>query len=130
MKRFVCCVLILVLALSLCACGEKRDYQGNTIEAENGEVILQQTGEFVVSKLHKGDYYTSNVGHRSEYTAVISNDEFAALIVIHAEQYAIWEDGDIITGTLKAEVVSGYDYPLADFIVGEDNFNVSWYGKK
>ena len=130
MKRFVCFVLVLVLALSLCACSEKRDYQGNTIEAENGDVVLEYTGDFVVSKIHKSDYYSSGAGHRSEYTAVISNDEYAALIVIHAEQYVLWENDDIINGKLEARVISGYPYPQADFYIGENSFDAIWYGNK
>ena len=128
MKRFICVVLVMVLALSLCACGAKRDYQGNPVEGENGDVVLEYTGEFTLSKIDKSDYYGSGAGHRTEFTAVISNDEYSALIVINAEQYTLWTDGDVITGTLKACIVSGYHRPQADFYIGEENFDVYWYG--
>ena len=128
MNRFVCFVLVMVLALSLCACGAKRDYQGNPVEGDNGDVVFEYTGEFTLSKIDKSDYYSSGSGHRTDYTAVISNDEYSALISIHAEQYTLWTDGDTVTGTLKATIISGYPYPQAGFWIGENRFDVDWYG--
>lgn len=128
MKRFVCFVLVMVLALSLCACGEKHDYQGNPVEGENGDVVLEYTGEFTLSKIDKSDYYSSGSGHSTDFTAVISNDDYSALISINVEQYTLWTDGDVVTGTLEAYIVSGYPRPQASFYVNEDCFDVYWYG--
>lgn len=128
MKRFVCFVLVMVLALSLCACGGKHDYQGNPVEGGNGDVVLEYTGEFTLSKIDKSDYYSSGCGHHTDFTAVISNDEYSALISINAEQYTLWTDGDTVTGTLEATIISGYPRPQADFYVGDTHFDVYWYG--
>ena len=122
-------ILVLATMCMMCACSTPKDYDGNVIEAENGDIILQLTDDFVVSKIDKGDYYASSFGHRREYTAVLSNEEYSKLVVITAKQYATWEDKDIIPGELIVKYYDSAQYPSANITIDGEEFDVLWYGK-
>ena len=134
MKKVITVLFAIVLVLStmclMCACGTTtKDYEGNVIEAEDGEIILQLDGDFVVSKLDKGDYYASSFGHKREYTAVLSNDEYSMLVIIESKQYVLWNNGDIVSGEMVSKYYSSAQRPSAHITIEEEEFDILWYGK-
>ncbi len=129
MKKFFAMILVLAMALSLCACGSYVDENGNHVEVENGEIVLELSDEFTVTKLDESTYYVSNHGTRHDYTAVLKGDEYAVVVDVSVEQYACWEIGDTISGAVVSKYDAGYQRPVAHITIGEETFNVSWYGK-
>jgi hypothetical protein len=132
MKKIIAMLLVLVLAMSMCACSDDYAYTndaGEEVKAESGEVVFETSGDFTITKVDKSIYYTSSWGSKNEYTVVIKNSECAAIVLVTAEEYALWEVGDVISGTLVATYYSGYTNPIAKFHCCERKFSVDWYSE-
>ena len=129
MKKFFAIILVMVLTLSLCACNNYVDEDGNAKEAENGEIVFEMVGEFTITKIDTSTYYVSSVGHRNKYTAVMKNDEYAVVVDISVQQYACWEVGDIVSGEIVSTYSSSYGRPMTDVTINGETYDVTWYGK-
>ena len=129
MKKFFAIILVMALALSLCACTNYVDENGNEKEVENGEVVFEMVGEFTITKIDHSAYYVSSVGHRNAYTVVLKNDEYAVAVDVTVKEYACWEVGDVISGEIVSTYYSSYGRPMTDITINGETYDVTWYGK-
>jgi hypothetical protein len=130
MKKIIALVIALVLSLSLCACSNTyTNKNGETMTVQSGDVVFDITDEFTVTKIDKSVYHVDSFGARKEYTAVLQNDEYTMVIIVSAEQYALWSIGDVVSGNLKSKYHNSYTDIISEFKLADDTlFSVEWYG--
>ena len=132
MKKIFAVILAIVMVMSLCACTSK----SNTTTAEEKKPVEKfvpfYEGDFTVIKTDWSTYqlYSSGTHSANSYIAVLEYDGTRILVSVGAEQYACWDSGDIISGTLKRGSEEYYvsPFPVMLNINGKD-FHVSWQGE-
>ncbi len=128
MKKMIIVITLLALAISLCACSNDRVPTANALEEapkskEPVEIVLYE-GDFTVIKTDWSKYDTESVCER--YMAVLEHDDKRVMIEIGAEQYACWDENDIVTGTLTLTPANGWNMDQLRLVVGEKKFFVRW----
>ena len=132
MKKIFAVILVIALSISMCACSFEP--QGNTSTAEENTVekfIPVHEGEFTVIKTDWSTHQLyANTSYTNKYAAVLEYNETRILVNIGPEQYACWDTGDVISGTLKRGSEEYYvsPFPVMLNINGKD-FHVSWQGE-
>lgn len=109
MKRIFAFVLVLILAISLCACTigpetfETPD--GATIEVaavENDTIVFEHNAKWTVTKLEKNVYYKGSSSAGRAYTtfsAVLASEEYVCYVYISEEYYSLLNEDDVVDAT-------------------------------
>ena len=129
MKKFVAIILVIVMALSLCACGKHYvDENGKNVEMKNGDVILDVVDNFM---LIDKDYSTrySSMGTQTDYIAVLHSSEYAVIVDVGPREYALWTNQESMTCNLHVIYITGHNDDLAKLKVNESEYTVLWYGQ-
>ena len=134
MKKIFAVILVIVMVMSLCACTSEP--QGNATPAEEkkpaDKFVQVYEGDFTVIKTDWSAYqlYSSGTSYADKYVAVLEYNGTRILVLVGAEQYACWDAGDIVSGTLKR---GSEEYYVSSFpvilIVDGNEFRVSWQGE-
>ena len=132
MKKIFAVILVIVMVMSLCACTSNT--QGNTASEEKpaDKFVQVYEGDFTVIKTDWSTYqvYSSGTSFADRYVAVLEYNGTRILVLVSAEQYACWDAGDIVSGTLKR---GSEEYYVSNFpvilIVDGNEFRVSWQGE-
>ena len=133
MKKIFAVILAIVMVMSLCACTSES--AGNTTAEEKKpaeKFVPFYEGDFTVIKTDWSTYkiYSSGTSCANSYIAVLDYEGTRIIVWVEAEQYACWDAGDIISGTLKRGSEEYYvsNFPVILNIDGKD-FHVSWQGE-
>ena len=134
MKKIFAAILVIVMVMSLCACTSEST--GNTTATEEkkpaDKFVLVYEGDFTVIKTDWSTHqmYSSGTAHADSYIAVLEYNGTRIIAMVEAEQYACWDAGDIISGTLKRGSEEYYvsNFPVVLNIEGND-FHVFWQGE-
>lgn len=134
MKKIFAAILVIVMVMSLCACtSESTGNTTTTEEKKPAEKFVQvYEGDFTVIKTDWSTHqmYSSGTAYADDYIAVLEYNGTRIIAMVDAEQYACWDAGDIISGTLKRGSEEYYvsNFPVVLNIDGND-FHVSWQGE-
>lgn len=133
MKKIFAVILAILMVMSLCACTSESE--GNTIAEEKKPVekfVPFYEGDFTVIKTDWSTYkiYSSGTSCADSYIAVLEYEGTRIVVSVGVEQYACWDSGDIVSGTLKRGSEEYYvsPFPVMLNINGKD-FHVSWQGE-
>ena len=103
MKKFIIFALVIVMLLSLCACGSSKPetvvIDGEIYPIGKGESITIDDGEFVITKITMF-YKASSVSPCYEYWATLASENNSILVEIDAGSYTVWNIGDIVNGKI------------------------------
>lgn len=134
MKKIFAAILVIVMVMSLCACTSEP--QGSMTAAEEkkpaDKFVQVYEGDFTVIKTDWSTHqlYSSGTSYADSYIAVLEYNDTRIMVKVGAEQYACWDAGDIISGTLKR---GSEEYYVSNFpvilIVDGNEFRVSWQGE-
>ena len=128
MKKFVVIITLLAMAMSLCACSNDRVPTANALEetsqSKEPVTIVLYAGDFTVIKTDWSKYDTTSA--YESYMAVLEHNDKRVMIEIDAEQYACWDENDIVTGTLTLQPSDGWNRDQLRLVVGEEKFFVRW----
>lgn len=131
MKKIIVIITLLAIAISLCACSNDRvsTPTANALEATSQSkepaTIVLYAGDFTVIKTDWSKFDYAFVAE--SYNAVLEHNDKRVLVEIDAEQYACWDENDIVTGTLTLQPADNWsDIDLLRLVVGEENFIVRW----
>ena len=122
MKKFIIFALVIVMLLSLCACGSSKPetivIDGEIYPIREGETFTIDEGEFVVTKITMF-YKASSVMPCYEYWATLESENNSILVQIDAGYYAAWNIGDVISGKVVKQHGAN-----ETFVVNNENFYV------
>lgn len=130
MKKIFIIITLLAMALALCACSNDRvatptaNALEETSQSKEPATIVLYEGDFTVIKTDWSKYDTQSVCER--YMAVLEHDDKRVMIEIGAEQYACWDENDIVTGTLTLTPADGWNMDQLWIAIGEEEFFVRW----
>ena len=133
MKKIFAVILVIVMVMSLCACTSEP--QGNTTTEEKkpaDKFVQVYEGDFTVIKTDWSTHqlYTSGTSYADNYIAVLEYNDTRIMVDVGVEQYACWDAGDVISGTLKRGSEEYYvsNFPVILNVDGNE-FHVSWQGE-
>lgn len=133
MKKIFAVILAIVMVMSLCACTSES--AGNTTAEEKKpaeKFVPFYEGDFTVIKTDWSAFqiYSSGSHSADSYVAVLEYEGTRIVVSVGGEQYACWDSGDIVSGTLKRGSEEYYTspFPVILNIDGKD-FHVSWQGE-
>lgn len=103
MRKFIIFALVMVMLMSLCACGNSKPetvvIDGEIYPIREGETLTIDDGEFVVTKITMF-YKASSISPCYEYWATLASENNSILVQIDAGYYAAWNIGDVINGKI------------------------------
>lgn len=135
MKRIFAFVLVLVICFSLCACNMPKqshvDVDGNIIDdIKNDDIVFEKTTEFTVTKMQVvGTSHKINVTYYG-YLMAFTDGEYSYLCEAEDREYALFDVGSTIRGTVKSVYDSGVlDKEITTFYYDNVELPIKWYGK-
>ena len=132
MKKIIVVLVVIAMMFAMCACSSTaQTLNGETVEVSDGEVItICENKDFTIMRIDVVGTRVSNAMPRYDYLMVCANDECSFTCDIEIEDYTVFQEGDIVTGTIKYEYDAWMDDDTYTFYLGDSELHIRCFVSK